>query len=159
LFWEWIVGRGRKLGRELGPDYHELHYEDLVEKPRETLSRVGEFVGQPMDYDRIQQVGIGSVSEPNSSFSSDPAGGFHPVRRWAEKMTPEQLADFEALTGRFLEEVGYPRVSNRKTGGFRAWRLRYSYRSWFAARHCLKSQTPLGRLAGIGRMGITDPPA
>src|SRR5690348_6154241 len=88
LFWEWIVGKGREFGRELGPDYHELHYEDLVENPQKTLLGLGEFVGQPLDYDRIQQVGIGSVSEPNSSFSSDPAGGFHPVRRWAEKMTP-----------------------------------------------------------------------
>src|SRR5207248_2172811 len=66
LFWEWIVNRGRELGRELGNDYYELHYEDLVEKPHETVSRLGEFVGQELDYDRIQQVGIGSVSQPNS---------------------------------------------------------------------------------------------
>jgi hypothetical protein len=159
MFWEWIVGKGREYGRQLGSDYHELHYEDLVENPQKTLLGLGEFVGQPLDYDRIQQVGIGSVSEPNSSFSSDPAGGFHPVRRWAEKMTPEQLADFEALTGKSLEELGYPLVSNRKTAALRAWRLGCSYRSWFAARHWLKSRTPLGRFAGIGRMGISDPPA
>jgi len=159
LFWEWIVGKGREYGRQLGPDYYELHYEDMVENPRETLLRLGEFVGQPLDYDRIHQVGIGSVSEPNSSFSSDPAAGFHPVRRWAEKMTPDQLADFEALTGSFLEELGYPLAASRKTAGLRAWRLRRTYRSWFAARHWLKSKTPLGRFAGIGRMGISDPPA
>jgi len=156
LFWQWIVGKGRDCGRELGHDYYELHYEDLVERPQDTLSRLGEFIGQALDYNRIQQVGIGSVSEPNSSFSSDPAGGFHPVQRWAEKMSAGQLADFEALTGGFLQELGYPLASDRKSGGFRAWRLRSSYRPWFSARHWLKSRTPLGRFTRIGRMGISD---
>ena len=156
LFWEWIVRRGRDCGRELGHDYCELHYEDLVEKPHETLSRLGEFVGQDLDYDRIQQVGIGSVRQPNSSFSLDAVGGFHPVRRWAEKMSPEQLGKFEALTGDFLQELGYPLASERTSGGLRAWRLRATYRAWFSARHWLKTSTPLGRFTRIGRMGISD---
>jgi hypothetical protein len=156
LFWEWIVSRGRECGRELSNDYCELHYEDLVEKPHETLSRLGEFVGQELDYDRIQQVGIGSVSEPNSSFSSQGVGGFHPVRRWAEKMSAEQLAKFEALTGAFLQELGYPLASEPKRVGLRACRLRTTYRTWFFARHWLKSRTPLGRFTRIGRMGISD---
>jgi len=156
LFWEWIVGKGRDWGKELVPDYYELHYEDLVERPHETLTRLGVFVGQALDYDRIQQVGIGSVSEPNSSFSLDPVGGFRPVRRWAEKMTVEQLAGFEALTGGFLLELGYPLGSDRKSGGFHAWRLRSSYRAWFSARHWLKNRTPLGRFTRTGRMGIAD---
>src|SRR5215470_12363408 len=105
LYWEWIVRRGRARGRELGSDYYEVHYEDLVEKPRETLSALGNFVGQDLDYDQIQKVGIGSVSQPNSSFDS--GGSFRPVGRWAEQMTREQLAGFEGLTGPFLQELGY----------------------------------------------------
>jgi hypothetical protein len=153
LFWEWIVQRGRKCGRELESDYYELHYEDLVEKPHQTLHRLGEFIGQDLDYDRIQQVGIGSVSAPNSSFEGGQA--FQPVRRWQEKMTPEDLAKFESLTGEFLEELGYPLFADRKPG-FRSKRLRVSYRSWFAVRHWLKSRTPLGSLSKIGRMGIAE---
>ena len=159
LYWEWIVGRGRKYGHELGPDYYELHYEELVEKPHETLSRLGEFLEQELNYDRIQQVGIGSVNQPNSSFSSDPEGGFHPVRRWAEKMNVQQLANFEALAGDFLQELGYPLASDRKSGAFRPWRLHATYRAWFSARHWLKSRTPLGRFTKIGRMGISDSPS
>ena len=156
LFWEWIVSKGREFGRKLGRDYYELHYEDLVENPREALRQVGAFVEQELDYDRIQQVGIGSVSKPNSSFTSELGGGIHPVRRWAEKMTPEQLATFESLTGGFLQELGYPLSSGHSRGDLRAMRLRYTYRSWFAARHWTKSRTPLGRFAKIGRMGISE---
>src|SRR5215469_18344890 len=32
LYWEWIVRRGRAQGRELGSDYYELHFEELVGK-------------------------------------------------------------------------------------------------------------------------------
>jgi Sulfotransferase family len=157
LFWEWIVGKGREHGRALGSDYREVHYEDLVEKPRETLAGLSDFVGQELDYDRIQQVGIGSVSAPNSSFTTEAGGGFHPVRRWAEKMTPEQLADFESLTGKFLRELGYPVSSDHGKRDLREARLRYTYRSWFAMRHWMKSSTPLGRFAKIGRMGVAEP--
>jgi hypothetical protein len=156
LFWEWIVGRGRKFGRTLGADYYELHYEDLVEKPHETLRALGEFVGQELDYDKIQQAGIGSVSEPNTSFSSDDGGAFNPVGRWEKKMSPEQIADFEALTGSFLQELGYPLSSSSRHGGLRSMRLRCTYLSGFTLRHWLKSRTPLGRFATIERMGVSE---
>lgn len=154
LYWEWIVAKGRKFGRELGDDYFELHYEDLVEKPHETLRALGEFIGQELDYDRIQQVGIGSVSAPNSSFGKGEQS-FHPVRRWEKQMTPQQAADFESLVGDFLQELGYE-LSSGANSNLRAKRLRYTYRFWFAARHWLKSRTFLGRFSKIGRMGMAD---
>lgn len=158
LYWEWIVSRGRKYGQALAGDYCEVHYEDLVEKPHETLAQLSEFVGQELDYERIQRVGIGSVSAPNSSFASEAKAGFHPVRRWAEKMSSTELENFESLTGAFLREVGYGLESAPKPG-WRTKRLRATYFTWFAARHWLKSRTPLGRFAKIGRMGIAQDPA
>src|SRR4029077_10575911 len=62
LYWEWIVNKGREQGKELEADYREIHYEDLVSNPREVLAQLGDFVEQELDYDHIQQVGIGSVS-------------------------------------------------------------------------------------------------
>jgi Sulfotransferase family len=153
LFWEWIVGKGRNFGRALGRDYYELHYEDLVEKPRETLRALGDFIGQELDYDHILRIGIGSVSEPNSSFVSGPGGGFQPVQRWTKQMTTEQLENFEALVGKFLQVLGYP-LSGGQKSNFRQTRLRHTYRAWFATRHWLKSKTPLGRLSGIERLGV-----
>jgi len=155
LFWEWIVSRGREYGRALGSDYYELHYEDLVEKPHQTLRALGEFVGQELDYDKIQQAGIGSVSAPNTSFSSDSDGVFNPVRRWEKKMNSEQLAEFESLAGDFLQEMGYP-LSSTPRHDFRSLRLRSTYLAGFTLRHWLKSRTPLGRFAKLERMEIAE---
>jgi len=149
------VRKGRKIGRELGRDYCEVHYEDLVEKPRETLLSLSEFVGQELHYDHIQRVGVGSVSQPNSSFSS--GRDFRPVGRWAEQMTGPQLANFEALVGSFLAERGYRLATSAKLGATEA-RLCASYLPWFDLRHWLKSRTPLGRLSSIERMEISGAP-
>jgi hypothetical protein len=157
LFWEWIVEKGRDYGRKLGQDYYEIRYEDLVERPHQTLRALGDFIGQELDYDQILRVGIGSVSEPNSSFVSGPGGGFQPVQRWTKQMTGKQVENFEALVGQFLDELGYP-LSASKKRSFRQARFRYTYRSWFAARHWLKSRTPLGRLSSINRMGMDENP-
>ncbi len=153
LYWEWIVRRGREYGRALSADYYELHYEDMVEKPHETLRALGDFVGQELDYDKIQQVGIGSVSKPNTSF--DASGNFNPVGRWEKQMTAEQLADFESLTGDFLREAGYP-LSGTPRHDFRSMRLRSTYLNGFSFRHWLKSRTPLGRLSKLERMEISE---
>lgn len=87
--WEWMVRKARTGGREIGRDYYELHYEDLVTKPRETLGKLGDFIGHDLDYDQILQVGIGSVSRPYTSFpTSDSAGEFSPVGRWKKQYPP-----------------------------------------------------------------------
>jgi hypothetical protein len=154
LYWEWIVQRGRRFGRSLGRDYCEVHYEDLVEKPGETLTRLADFVGQELDYDHIRQVGIGSVSQPNSSF--DGGGDFRPVGRWAEQMSREELAGFESLIGKSLKELGYSLATEPNPGVTEA-KFRATYLPWFRLRHWLKSRTPLGRLASIERMEISGP--
>jgi hypothetical protein len=61
LFWKWLVSEGQRLGMALGGDYMEVHYEDLVRNPRETVARVGRFIAHSLDYDRIQQVSLGVV--------------------------------------------------------------------------------------------------
>lgn len=156
LYWEWIVRRGREFGHELSSDYYELHYEDLVEKPRETLLALSNFIGQELEYDRIRRVGIGSVSEPNSSFAS--GRDFRPVGRWAEQMTSEELARIESLIGSFLNKLGYPLATSQKPG-LRESKFRGTYIPWFTLRHWLKSSTPLGRLSSTERMEISETPA
>ena len=62
MYWEWIVRKGRKFGAILGPErYLEVRYEELVDAPRETLARLGQFLHHDLDYDRIQISSIGSV--------------------------------------------------------------------------------------------------
>src|SRR5215470_9597046 len=152
LYWEWIVCKGKAYGGEMGRDYCEVHYEDLVEKPHETLHSLSDFVGQELDYDQIQKVGIGSVSQPNSSFDS--GRDFRPVGRWAEQMSREELARFEGLVGGLLKELGYKVATDPKPSA-RAARFRRTYLPWFTLRHWLKNSTPLGRFSSIERMEIS----
>jgi len=76
LYWQWMVNKGRRDGRDLSEDYTEVRFEDLIHRPRETLARLSAFIEHDLDYDRIQPVGIGSVSAPNSSFGSQLSADF-----------------------------------------------------------------------------------
>ncbi len=147
LYWQWMVDKGRRDGRDLGGDYTEVHFEELILKPKETLARLGEFIEQELNYERILQVGIGSVSAPNTSFKSGAGEDFNPVGRWQNGYSAEELATFEGLVGRTLEENGYALATD---GGanHRAdlGRMRSLYRSYFSAKLYLKAKTPLGRL-------------
>jgi sulfotransferase family protein len=157
LYWQWTVRQGRDQGRLIGPDYLEVHYEDLVNKPRETLASVGEFIGQSLDYDRICSVGLGRVREPNSSFKGERGkGGFSPVNRWKQKLSLEQIEMTESLIGTCLQEFGYPVVTRVRNGDL-AWPVRIMrslYPRFFTMKLWLKSNTPLGRLANVGSLEL-----
>jgi len=157
IYWEWVVRKGREYGRMLGPKYSEVRFEDLVANPREVLGRLGEFISHDLDYDKIQQAGIGSVSEPNSSFLGESGQqSFQPAGRWKRKMSSEELARFEAVVGDFLHELSYEVSRERNNKNLRAFRLRSTYMPMFAIKQWLKSKTPLGRLVNIRNMEIAD---
>jgi hypothetical protein len=146
LYWEWIVQKGRRFGRTIPADYTEVHFEELVTNPHETLAKLGQFLDHDLDYERIQKVGIGSVSEPNTSFQD--GATFNPIGRWKEKFPPEQLKRFEGLIGATLEELGYP-LATKDSGladSAELRRLRAMYRAYFDSKLWFKANTALGRL-------------
>lgn len=155
LYWEWLVRKGQELGKRLGHDYMEVRFEDLVEQPQATLSSIGSFIDHELDYERIRRAGIGSVSEPNSSFRGDADGIFNPVARWKTKMSPKEIADFEYLVGDFLAKLGYDRLprSGRRLR-FEGTRLRATYRPIFEAKHWARTNTRLGRFVQLERIEI-----
>src|SRR5262249_4114358 len=67
LFWEWMVRKGRKYGEMIAPHYIEVRFEELVLNPQQTLASLGEFIKHDLNYNRIQQVAIGSLQKPNTS--------------------------------------------------------------------------------------------
>ena len=155
LYWEWIVRKGREQGRYLGPDYLEVRFEELISNPQATLSRLGTFIDHDLDYDRIQQVGIGSVREPNSSFAGETEGKFDPVARWKTKMSAEELGRLEELIGNFLGELGYDLVSQEsKRTTFRAARMRATYFAILEAKQWIRGNTGLGRFVRLERLEI-----
>ena len=141
LYWEWIVRRGRAYGQKLGPDYIELRFEDLIQSPAESLAKLGKFIDQELDYDHIQQVGYGSVSKPNTSFQKEPKeASFDPVSRWRKAFSQEQLEQFEALVGEYLQELGYALLTNGKNlRKGQLSRMKSFYPLYFSARFRLKN--------------------
>jgi len=147
LYWEWIVNYGRRSGRTLGSDYLEVHFEDLIDEPRATLTRLGEFIEHDLDYERILKVGIGSVGDPNTSFPTDSGGAFQPVGRWRNQFPPQQLDTFESLVGPTLEELGYHLSSERtKSRDLSTKAMRLVYEGLFSTKLWLKQHTSLGKL-------------
>jgi hypothetical protein len=152
LYWEWMTGKGRSIAGMLGSSYMEVRFRDLVsrprERPRETLTAVGQFVGHPMDYERIVASGIGSVSKPNTSFDGElQQGRFQPVDRWKTAYTKEELRLIESLIGNQLMKMGFEleTPAKERSVNLAAKTTRALYRLRFNSRTWLKSHTPLGR--------------
>jgi hypothetical protein len=148
LYWEWLLDKGRKYQKTLGKDYREVRYEQLVSHPEETLAQIARFIDHDLDYQKIQRVGIGSVSEPNTSFKGEPRSGtFDPVGRWRKEFPPGELAALEELIGRTLQKLGYsitdtePSSRPHKNGK----KIRTAYRNYWDLKLRLKTKTPFGR--------------
>ncbi len=159
IFWRWIVNKGRHCGKALGADYMEVHYEHLVQNPRETLARIGKFIEHDLDYDRIQQVAMGSVHDPNSSFRGDgKETEAATIGRWKRMFTPPQVRDIESSIGNLLVDTGYaletPPAEMRSS--LPAHFMNFLYPLYFDFKLWLKSDTPLARIADKGRMGIAE---
>jgi len=143
FYWEWIVNQGRRKGKALGADYREVHFEELIQNPHHTLKKLGEFIGHDLNYDRILEVGIGSVRDPNTSFGP---GNFNPVGRWRSQFPGDQLVVFEDLLGGTLESLGYGLSGEHGThAGFGLKALRRAYEALFGSKIWLKKRTPMGR--------------
>lgn len=144
IYWEWFVTRGQKLGRTLGPDYTEVHYEDLVRKPAEVLKTLEPFIEHELDYEKIQRAGIGSVTAPNTAYKGE---GRSPIGRWKTDFLPHELETCEALIGSTLRDLGYetftPAANKPMPTGLAA--MRAVYRRYFEAKFFLKTRTPAGR--------------
>jgi len=113
LYWEWILEHGRRFGASVPADYMEVRFEKLLSHPQETLDQISRFIDQPLDYEVIQQVAYGSVSNPNTSFFIEAQrSDFNPVGRWKKSFSSEQLLRFERLVGPTLAKLGYQPATN-----------------------------------------------
>ena len=133
--------RGRVYGEHLGPDYMEVHFEELIASPQRTLDQIGEFIDHRLDYERIRRVAYGSVGRPNSSFQVDAsASGFNPVGRWKKSFSPAQLLRFEKMVGNTLTELGDQTASAVDGRGLSPAlaATRFLHRSYFEAKFWFK---------------------
>ncbi len=144
IYWEWILERGRRFGRSVARDYMEVHFEQLLDRPQETLDEIGRFIDQPLDYEVIQRVAYGSVAKPNTSFYQEAErANFNPVGRWQKSFSPQQLLRFERLVGPTLVKLGYQPATNGPKRGLnvslRATRL--LHRAYFRGKVIYKNNS------------------
>jgi hypothetical protein len=130
-----------------------------VQIPRETLAKIGRFIEHDLDYDHIQQVALGSVHNPNSSFRGDgKETEAATIGRWKRAFTPTQVRDVEWSLGNLLVDTGYTLENPpAKMSPARSVRFMNSfYPLYFDFKIWLKSHTPLARIADKKRMGIAE---
>ena len=159
LYWEWMVRKGRQYGRLIGDDYVEVRYEELAMEPESLLKRLGKFLDHDLDYERIQGVRLGRLSESNSSFRQEAEEKrSSPVNRWRERLSPREVAGLEAMVGDCLTEFGYSLSlpeKQRRPGVREQW-MRLVYRNYFDAKLWLKINTPAGRFASLSELELLD---
>jgi hypothetical protein len=124
------------------------------------LARLGRFLDHDLDYDHIQNTGLGSISEPNSSFGDvPPAPQESSVNRWKKKLSRTEVADLEALVGGCLEEMGYDLSGpgGERKPGARERLVRAIYFNFLETKLWLKAGTPAGRLASLAALELAEP--
>jgi Sulfotransferase family len=158
LYWLWRVQSGRSYGREIGSDYLEIKYEDLVLRPSTALAKVSAFIAEELDYDRICRAKIGTLRVPNTSFEEEllSSRDFSPVGRWARLLPEPQVAQIENLIGKLLTELGYPLCCPRGGLSIQLEAMRALYPPFYDLKEWLKVRTPLGRFVDMSRLCLDE---
>jgi LPS sulfotransferase NodH len=147
VYWEWIVRKGRIYGAQLGVDYLETRYEDLVQAPTAELAKIGTFLGCDLNYEKIKTNRVGSIEKPLTSFKEDLSHGtFSPVGRWRNKFPPAQLVKFEALIGHYMQELGYALSTSGRNGSLSTKSRHGIYSAFYGFKQWAKINTPLTRM-------------
>lgn len=122
------------------------------------MARLGDFLDHDLDYDRIQRTGLGRLRESNSSFRGDEKETQNPINRWKERLSHQQVVELEALIGPSLQELGYPLTvdTEQRQVGFRWKYLASVYPRFLSIKHWLKLNTPMGRLANLSALELSD---
>jgi len=158
-YWEWMVRKGQAHGRKIPDDYIEIRYADLVSKPHATLATLGRFLDHDLDYERIQQAGLGRIRETNSSFREEAAHSqIKPMERWKERLSPQQVAELESLVGDCLQDLGYTLTTppGKRIRGLREKWISKFYPALLETKLWMKTRTPLGRFANLSVLELSN---
>jgi hypothetical protein len=161
LYWEWMVRKGREHGAKYPSDYIEIHYEDLITRPQETLATLGGFIDHDLNYEQIRNAGLGRLSETNSSFKEESKKKeINPLGRWKERLSPKDVAAIEAAVGKCLKETGYALSlpTSDRPGRIRGTWMQTVYPNFLSAKLWLKMNTPVGRMSDLTALELEDGP-
>lgn len=113
--WRVHVSSARAASAPLGRRWLEVRYEHLIERPREQLERICRFLELPFDAAMLRYPDSPDVL-PRHEQDVLPREPLHPrLRAWEEELTLDEVAVIEFITGRLMDQVGYPRRVKRLT--------------------------------------------
>jgi hypothetical protein len=111
--WKQVVSCTRKVGAVLGDKYLELRFEDLITTPKDTLTRVLDFLNLPFENSVLRKEG-GAVDhllpERSQSFhtnlSKPPDTSF--VYKWQKELEDTDQVICNIHAGDLLNDLNYP---------------------------------------------------
>lgn len=117
--WKGRVLRGRRAGKALGEGrYREVRYEDLVERPEETLRPLCAFLDLEYEpnmlqfHERADTVLAGMGGSGRTAFENVARPLTQGLRDWRGELAPEDLELFDAIAGDLLADLGYERTGS-----------------------------------------------
>lgn len=103
------------------PIHHELHYEDLVQAPRQTLRAVCDRLDVPFSESMLQlTVPAENLGDARGLVTVDGSN----TGKWRAKLTQREIEGIESIAGRLMAEVGYPtdgRAGDSDPSSLRLW--------------------------------------
>jgi hypothetical protein len=126
LDWEATVRNGRRIGRTLGRNYLEFHYEDLVDNVEGMLAKINDFADLNIDRQSMSNTAVGSLRKGNTAFAETMGGiSSKGVGRWKEALTEEELTWLHIAIGHTLRDLGYEAPENVTAARFLLyWKIR-----------------------------------
>ena len=128
LWWSWQVESGLQQGRALGDNlYKEIHYQQLVSQPQQTMQQLARFLDLPYSPDMVDFHLGKTKSEQGLSAKSAWLPPTKGLRDYKTQMNSADLMLFESLTAPLLESLGYElsaNSTNRTTdcaAGYQNW--------------------------------------
>ncbi|RJR32847.1 MAG: sulfotransferase [Desulfobacteraceae bacterium] len=98
--------------------YHLLKYEDVVNSPRETLTRLFDFLGFHVEHDLLSEKDwkdpLGNPWNHNSAFAPKDAAPSRfdkqaAVSRWEKNLSEDEISTCECVNSELMKTYGYER--------------------------------------------------
>jgi hypothetical protein len=108
VYWDWITKIGIKNSEFYPNNVLQVKYENLIGDMESELAKIGNFIGKKLERDDIYTVGIGSVSNPNTSFNTGlDKKDFSPIGRWKNILSEKTAAGLEQIIRPELLKLEY----------------------------------------------------
>ena len=148
-YWSWLLSYQKKARSIYYKDWIDIKYEDIVMKPRESIKKIGIFIGSRLDYEMVEKNPIGTCVMPNSSFGDYSHGYFDPINRWKKILSLENIDDLTYVLKNKLEFFDYSTKNVSRLSALKKIILKQFYLSYcclFTVKHNLKNKSRLGKI-------------